>query len=49
MKVWAVTWFYGLEDPLVTDPVSVDRLKKDLDAILDLFIIDYKIANPDKR
>ena len=49
VKVWAVTWFYGLEDPLVTDPVSVDRLKKDLDAILDLFIIDYKIANTDKR
>ena len=48
-KVWAVTWFYGLPDPVVTEAVSLDRLRNDLDALLDGFIIDYKVANPDKR
>jgi hypothetical protein len=49
VRAWAVTWSYGLPDPLIVDSVSLDQLKNDVDEFLDDFILDYKYANPDKR
>ena len=45
IRTWAVTWSYGIPDPIVTDPISLERLGKDTDELLDFFIQDFLYAN----
>jgi hypothetical protein len=45
IRAWAVTWSYGIPDPIVTDPTSLERVEKDADELLDFFIRDYLHAN----
>lgn len=45
---FVVTWSYGLPTPYITDDVSIDQLEADLDALLNVFIMSYKMGNPKK-
>ena len=45
IRAWAVTWSYGIPDPIVTDPLSLEQLEKDADDLLTTFIQDFLYAN----
>jgi hypothetical protein len=45
IRAWAVTWSYGIPDPIVIDPPSLEQLEKDADDLLNTFIQDFLYAN----
>ncbi len=45
IKTWAVTWTYGLPDPIVTNMVSLEQLGRDADEFVEQFVIDFLYAN----
>ena len=47
VRAWAVTWSIGtVDEPEVrTTPIAIEELEKDLDNLLDHFLLDYRYAN----
>ena len=45
IRALVVTWKYGIPDPIVTDPISLEQLEKDVDDLIGFFIQDYLYAN----
>jgi len=43
---WVVTWSYGVPEPYVVDAITVEKMEKDLDELIDAFLTDYRISNP---
>jgi hypothetical protein len=49
IEVWADTWLLTQAPHLITEPVKIDRLEKDLDEYIAQFIIAYKMGNQSKK
>lgn len=45
IKTWTRTWTYGLGDPTITEAVTLERLQKDADELIEGFITDFLYAN----
>ena len=44
-RTWATTWFNGVPEPLISNDLTVEQLEKELDGLIDGFILDYTVAN----
>lgn len=45
VRAWTRTWAFGIDTPLVTKAVSLERLQKDGDELIEGFITDFLYAN----
>ncbi|MDR4470610.1 MAG: hypothetical protein MRJ68_20290 [Nitrospira sp.] len=45
IRAWAVTASFGFGDPIVSDNVTLERLERDADELVNGFIQDFLFAN----
>ena len=45
IKTWAVTWSFGIPNPILSGMISIDQLERDADELIGGFIQDFLFTN----
>ena len=45
IKTWAVTWSFGIPNPILSGTISIDQLERDADELIGGFIQDFLFTN----